>query len=141
MSARVLYIASSGIREPLIVSQVIRYLRGLRGSIGTCQLLTLERSSCSDEECKQVNTELSASGIHWTPIPSYPGNRAVNLWREIAAGYQLAVDLIQKHNLNLIHARSFIPGNIALRASRKTGAKCIYDMRGFWAEELSLIHI
>jgi len=132
---RILYIASSGIRDPLIVSQVIRYLKGLRKCIGACHLLTLERSSFAGGEEQQIREQLAERDICWSPLPSFSGKRSINLWREIYAGYRQAIALVRQHDLNIIHARSFIPGNIALRVARKTGAKFVYDMRGFWAEE------
>lgn len=128
-----LYIASGGIKEPLIVSQVLRYLKRLNGAFDVCHLLTLERSVPQDSAA--IKRELEASGIHWCGLASSAGFRLVNLWRDILNGYRLGKKLINEHQLNVIHARSFIPGNIGLRLAKKTDAKFLYDMRGFWAEE------
>lgn len=133
MKPRVLYIASGGIREPLIVSQVIRYLKRLSDVYETCHLMTLEREMPNDADA--IKATLADSGIHWHGLPAYPGKRMINLWREIWNGYRTGRRLIKSHDLNIIHARSFIPGNIGLRLARKTKAKFLYDMRGFWAEE------
>ena len=135
MKSRILYISSGGIREPLIVSQVCRYLRQLQNSYEQCHLLTLERKPVPDEEATQIKADLADSSIHWQPLTARPGNRVINTWREISGGYKASKRLVTDHNLNLIHARSFIPGNIGLRVAKKTGAKFLYDMRGFWAEE------
>ena len=130
---RVLYIASSGIAEPLIVSQVLRYLKQLSSTFEVCHLLTLERNMPTDAQA--IAEQLEQDGIFWQGLPSRRGLRAINLWREIYAGYRTGLKLINQHQLNLIHARSFIPGNIGLRLAKKTNAKLLYDMRGFWAEE------
>jgi len=132
-SPRVLYIASGGIKEPLIVSQVLRYLKRLSGTFETCHLLTLEREMPADATA--IADQLKQHGIHWQGLPSRRGLRAINLWREIYAGYRTGLRLIKTHKLNLIHSRSFIPGNIGLRLAKKTSTKFLYDMRGFWAEE------
>lgn len=132
---RVLYLASASIAEPLIISQVIRYLKRMQDVFETCHLVTLERKALSSQQQRAIAQELKESGIHWHVIESYQGRRALNIWREIVGGYRFACRLVTEHQLNLIHARSFVPGNIGLRASRKTGARFLYDMRGFWAEE------
>lgn len=87
------------------------------------------------DDVDEIRATLKASGINWHGLPSYKGSRVLNLWREIWNGYRLGKQLIQQHGLNLIHARSFIPGNIGLRLAKKTNAKFLYDMRGFWAAE------
>ena len=130
---RVLYIASGGINEPLIVSQVLRYLKRLSGTYETCHLITLERDTPTDAAA--IANRLAQDGIHWQGLPAHGGMRVINLWREIYAGYQTGLKLIKEHRLNLIHARSFIPGNIGLRLAKKTNTKLLYDMRGFWADE------
>ena len=135
MKPRVLYLASGSIREPLIVSQVLRYLKRLDHVFEVCHLVTLERKPLSESETASIREELQKSNIHWHSGPSFPGFRVVNTLREIWAGYQFSRSLVSKHQLNLIHARSFIPGNIGLRIAKQTGVKFLYDMRGFWAEE------
>lgn len=130
---RVLYIASGGITEPLIVSQVLRYLKQLSDVHEVCHLITLERDMPSDATA--ITNWLKQSGIAWHGIRARNGFRVVNLWREIYSGYRIGLKLINEHRLNLIHARSFIPGNIGLRLAKKTNAKFLYDMRGFWTEE------
>lgn len=133
MKPRVLYIASGGIEEPLIVSQVLRYLSRLNGVFEVCHLLTLERKMPENSEAIKAN--LAGNNICWHGLKSFPGLRVFNLWREIISGFRLGKKLIKKHDLNIVHARSFIPGNIGLRLARTTNAKFLYDMRGFWAEE------
>jgi glycosyltransferase involved in cell wall biosynthesis len=135
MKPRVLYIASGSIREPLIVSQVVRYLKRLSGTFEACHLITLERKTIEPGDLARIQSELGDADIVWHGLPSYPGMRVVNLWREIWNGYRECLSLIRQHDLNMIHARSFIPGNIGLRLAKKTKAKFLYDMRGFWAEE------
>ena len=128
-----LYIASGGIEEPLIVSQVLRYLQRLKTTFDTCHLITLER--CMPKQSEAIKRELEAGGIHWHGLRSAAGLRMVNLWRDVFNGYRLGKKLIAEHRLNVIHARSFIPGNIGLRLAKKTDARLLYDMRGFWSEE------
>ena len=133
--ARVLYIASASICDPLIISQVVRYLRVLARGLESCHLLTFERTPLTPPQSVQIEEELHADGIAWTPLVARNKSRMLNGWREINNGYKTALRLIRTHRLNIVHGRSFVPGNIGLRACRKTRVRFLYDMRGFWAEE------
>ncbi len=135
MNTGILYIASGGIREPLIESQVCRYLRQLTDSFSVCHLVTLERTPVPAEYASHVRADLAESNIRWQPLTARHGNRVLNTWREISGGYNACKSLVQENDLGIVHARSFIPGNIGLRVAKKTNAKFLYDMRGFWAEE------
>ena len=44
----VLYIASASISDPLIVSQVVRYLEQMQHSLTSCHLITFERDGSKD---------------------------------------------------------------------------------------------
>ena len=133
--ARVLYIASSSICDPLIVSQVVRYLRVLARDLPCCHLLTFERVPLTPVQSAEIESNLRTDGITWTPLVARSRSRVLNGWREINNGCKTALRLIRTHGLNIVHGRSFVPGNISLRACRKTNARFLYDMRGFWAEE------
>jgi hypothetical protein len=65
---RTLYLCYFGLREPLVQTQVLPYLRELRkGGLGV-YLLTFEPgglSSWSTEERRAWETRLAAEGIYW----------------------------------------------------------------------------
>lgn len=129
---RVLYIASSGIQDPLIQSQVIRYIQRIQTD--ECHLITFERDDYQATR-SEYESLLAGLGVQWHPVRASRRFRSVNIWRETFRGYRTAKRLVQSHRLNIIHARSFLPGNVGLRTARATGAKLLYDMRGFWAAE------
>jgi glycosyltransferase involved in cell wall biosynthesis len=54
---------------------------------------------------------------------------------DIVTGILAGLQLIRLHKVNLIHARAHVPGMIALALKRLTGAKFLFDLRGFMAEE------
>src|SRR5258708_39171205 len=41
----------------------------------------------------------------------------------------------RKSDLQVIHARSYVSALIGLAARRASGAKFLFDMRGFWVDE------
>ena len=42
---------------------------------------------------------------------------------------------VLRHHLRIVHARSYVAAVMALALKRLTGAKFVFDMRGFWADE------
>ena len=58
----------------------------------------------------------------------------VTAW-DISCGILVGLWLIARYKLEIIHARSYVPSVIALVLKRLTGAKYVFDMRGFWADE------
>jgi glycosyltransferase involved in cell wall biosynthesis len=54
-----------------------------------------------------------------------------DVWR----GYRQAGRIVRQHPVDLVHARSFVPGCIGLLLKRRKGIPLLYDMRGFWAAE------
>ncbi len=71
----VLYIASASVTDPLIVSQVIRYLEQMRPSLTACHLITFERDGSRDSS--PIAQELMAAGITWHPIQAWSRLRSV----------------------------------------------------------------
>src|SRR5690606_34108279 len=56
------------------------------------------------------------------------------LW-DITVGIVVGLRLVRRHGLGIVHARSYVSSAMALVIKRLAGAKYIFDMRGFWADE------
>jgi glycosyltransferase involved in cell wall biosynthesis len=136
---RVLYISYTGMLDPLGQSQVLPYLRELvkRGIRFT--LISFERpATLSDvglEKCEALRHQLAADNIAWQWLryhqkPSLPATAY-----DVAAGIRLALALVKRDRIELVHARSHIPATIALAIKKRTGIKMIFDVRGLMAEE------
>lgn len=132
---RVLYIASGGIREPLIESQVLAYLRKLRAGLDGCHLITMERHPIGRKQREQIRSELITAGIEWTAIERSKWVGPINPLRTIAMGITTAKTLHAREQFDFVHARSFFPGVIARQLKRRLGTPFIYDMRGLWVLE------
>src|ERR1044072_7940524 len=81
MENKPLYICYFGLREPLVQTQVVQYLRELTKLDGLAvSLLTFEpdfKNSCSPEQIEAKKKNLAAQGIGWQPLlyhkrPSVP---------------------------------------------------------------------
>ncbi len=132
---RVLYIASGSIREPLIQSQVLRYLE--RNGEQGCEfdLVTFERQPITADEQAEWDRRLARHSINWIPRQIVKGRRSFGMLRDIADTTRFLSHHLKKTPCDLIHARSFLPGNIGARLRSQMGIPLLYDMRGFWAKE------
>ena len=132
----VLYISYDGMMEPLGQSQVLAYLKCL---VVYCpiHLISFEKSEdlAHFAELDFLAREIEASGIVWHPLRYHKHPAALATTWDIANGLRLGIWLVWRHRLHIVHARSYVSSVIALAIKRFTGAKYLFDMRGFWADE------
>jgi Glycosyl transferase 4-like domain len=136
----VLYITYDGLLEPLGASQVLPYVRGLSARGFSMEILSFEKPHDLADTLRRdaVREELRGLGVPWVALryhkrPSLPatawdvlaGRRRVARW---ARGRSRAGPPA------VVHARGYLPGLMGL-AGRGSGAKLLFDMRGFWVDE------
>lgn len=130
-----LYICYLGVREPLTHTQVIAYLKGLARAGHQILLLTFEPQRIPSKAEASIRQDLLCQGIEWRWLryhkrPTLPAT-AFDALRGILYG----IALIRTHRFQLVHARSHVPGAIALVLRYLTGVRFIFDVRGLMAEE------
>lgn len=128
----VLYIASASVRDPLIVSQVIRYLEHMQTSLTACHLMTFEREASPDEA--RISNELRAAGIRWSPIKAWKKLRAAGFWYDRHRALTRARRIVAEESIDIVHCRSFLAGTLG-RKLKSDHVRFLYDMRGFWSLE------
>jgi glycosyltransferase involved in cell wall biosynthesis len=134
-----LYICYFGLREPLVQTQVLPYLRELARDRVEISLLTFEpnrKQSWGQEEVEAWRVRLSDSGIRWFSLPYHKRPSAPGTLYDIAAGARFAARLARREGINVLHARAHVPMAMAMLANR-LGARCrlLFDIRGLMAEE------
>ena len=151
-----LYICYFGIREPLVQTQVLPYLRelmkgGYSRKKGTpasrepkdtalnVSILTFE-SKRSDEDKKaflKIRGELAAEGIDWDWLPYHKRfSVAATAW-DTLRGIVTIRRFIARKRPDILHGRVHIPtliGALARKFSRHK-PKLLFDIRGFFPEE------
>jgi glycosyltransferase involved in cell wall biosynthesis len=135
---RALYISYFGLREPLVQTQVLPYLRALAAGGTTIFLLTFEperRKRWDSASLAQTREQLRAEGIErvasaYHKRPSLPATLF-----DVAAGALRTIALVRKHGIGIIHARSHVPALMGAIARRFTRAKLLFDIRGLMADE------
>ena len=135
MRRAALYICYYNIGEPLVQTQVVAYLRELAARGHEMHLLTFEVQRLSRRDAAQVRRDLAAVGIRWHWLryhrrPSLPATLY-----DIAIGSLCAGWLCLRHGLPLIHARSHVPGAMALALKALLRRTFLFDFRGQLAEE------
>jgi glycosyltransferase involved in cell wall biosynthesis len=125
--------------DPLGQSQVIPYLKELSSRGVRFTLLSFETSKAytseGRERCERLRQELANSGIdwHWLRYHKSPSLPATSY--DVLAGIRYGSRLVRDKQIEMVHARNYIPATIALRLKRRFGVKMIFDVRGLMAEE------
>ncbi|MDQ2936988.1 MAG: glycosyltransferase [Acidobacteriota bacterium] len=133
-----LYICYFGMREPLVQTQVLPYLRLLAVAGVKVHLLTFEpriREQWSEAALANEREQLMTEGISWFCLPYHKSPSVVATLYDITAGARFVVRLARQKGINVLHARAHVPMAMALWAQRFVRVKVIFDIRGLMAEE------
>jgi glycosyltransferase involved in cell wall biosynthesis len=133
----VLYLTKNGLLEPLGQSQVMAYLRGLSSNY-RITVISFEKSG-DWSNLKRVNdlkAECEALGIHWLPQRFIRWPRFVSPVWNLLQMIWLSVHAVRAQDVQLVHARSYIPAAVAWLLGRLMRVPFIFDMRALWPEEL-----
>ena len=132
----VLYISYDGMLEPLGQSQVLAYLERL-ASGWRIHLISFEKAHdwADADRRERIAARIRAAGIVWQPRRYHKRFSVLATAYDIGIGTLSALWLRLRHRLPVLHARSDVATLMAWVVARTTGARLIFDMRGFWAEE------
>lgn len=136
MNEGILYISYDGMLEPLGQSQVIAYLEKLTKG-RRIHLISFEKAQDWRDTArrKAMTHRLVEAGIGWHPLRYHKSPTAPATAFDVSIGTALAIALAKRHQLSIVHARSYVAALIALAVKRITGARFLFDIRGFWADE------
>lgn len=136
MKLGILFISYDGILEPLGQSQVLAYLKRLAVD-SSIHLISFEKEDdwADTTERERIAQDIAAAGIVWHPLRYHKRPTALATAWDIATGIVVGLWLVLRHRLRIVHARSYVPSVMALAIKRLSGAKYLFDMRGFWADE------
>jgi glycosyltransferase involved in cell wall biosynthesis len=132
----VLYVSYDGVLEPLGQSQVVAYLEGLAAG-HRIHLVSFEKAGdWSDTRRRdEIAVRLRKAGIGWHPRRYHKRFSVLTTAYDIGIGTLTALWLRLRHRLRVLHSRSDVATLMAWIVARTTGARLIFDMRGFWADE------
>ena len=122
--------------EPLGQSQVFQYLRKLAKD-HQITLVSYEKPEdwANITERNELIDKVRQAGIRWVPLRYYKRPTAPATAYDLAVGFFVCAYLVLRHQIKIVHARSYVPSVLALSLKRLFGTRFIFDMRGFWADE------
>ena len=132
MTVRSLYICYFGLREPLVQTQVLPYLRELVAGGVKMSLLTFEPRRWDSAEWRE---RLRADGIEWHMLRYHKRPTLPATLYDVVRGAFRAAAIARREGIDIVHARSHVAAAIGALAKRMSGARLIFDFRGFLAEE------
>lgn len=136
MAGGVLYISYDGMLEPLGQSQVLAYLERLAAD-RPIELISFEKKAdwANKSAFEAIRSRCQSAGIRWHPMRYHKRPSAAATAWDTAAGSVRAIAIVLRRKPAIIHVRSCVAGLMGLAAKRASGAKLLFDMRGFWADE------
>lgn len=135
-----LYICYFGLRQPLVRTQVIPYLREIANDGIEVHLLTFEpdlNTSWTTEQIDDESRQLAESGISWHCLPYHKRPSAIATAWDIFAGALFVRQITSKENIDILHGRSHVATLMGQLARKFSGLKpkLLFDIRGFFPEE------
>ncbi len=131
--SRSLYICYFGLREPLVQTQVIPYLRELIKDGHEISLLTFEPAGAVTD----VRYDLAEQGIDWYWLRYHKRLSVLATAYDLFRGALFVRGMIGRKKLDILHGRVHLPtlmGAVARKFSRRK-PKLLFDIRGFFPEE------
>jgi glycosyltransferase involved in cell wall biosynthesis len=141
MVNKTLYICYFGLREPLVQTQVVQYLRELTKLDGLAvSLLTFEpdlKNSWSPEQIEAEKKKLAAEGIEWHALPYHKWPSVPATLYDVFRGTLFVRKLVKQNGVNILHGRIHIPMLMAVLVKKLTRKKLklLFDIRSFFPEE------
>jgi len=135
---RTLYVCYFGLREPLVQTQVLPYLRQLKSESVQLSLLTFEphfRENWSREDISQQRAALRAEGISWHCLKYHKWPSLPATIYDMAIGTWTILRIMRRESVGILHARNHVPAVMSAIAKRLNGGQLVFDIRGFMPEE------
>jgi glycosyltransferase involved in cell wall biosynthesis len=133
-----LYLCYAGLREPLVQTQVLPYLRQLRAGGIDVTLLTFEphlRREWTRTAIQEWRECLQSEGIRWHARAYHKSPSLPATGYDIAVGAVTAARLVRHYRTDVLHARGHVAAAMGTLIKRRLGCRLIFDIRGMMADE------
>ncbi len=131
--AKVLYLTQDGITDHIGQAQIAPYLLALAAEGHDIHIVSAEKPN-RDRLKTRYEQRFRAAGMKWTSV--LYANRPplvssfITLWRM----YVRAKAVAAAERPDIIHCRTYLPLEIAVRLKKLAGAKLLVDFRDFWPD-------
>lgn len=136
MSISTLYISYTGLLDPLGQSQVLQYVLELART-HRMTLLTFEKPELLADTAalKALKEKCHQAGVDWHRLTYHRRPNLPATLYDVIAGTLKGIRLARRTGARVVHCRSYLAGVMGLGVKKVTGARHIFDMRGFWPDE------
>ncbi len=136
MKASILYISYTGLLDPLGQSQVLQYVLGLAPDF-RMTLLTFEKPEAlqDGDRLADLLAQCRQAGVDWHYLHYHRRPSLLASVYDLTVGAIKARQLARAAGVHVVHCRSYVAGLMGLLAKRVSGARHLFDMRGFWVDE------
>jgi glycosyltransferase involved in cell wall biosynthesis len=131
----VLYFSYDGATEALGQSQVVAYLVGLARRGHRVALVSFEKPDAPADAVARCREELHAAGVAWLPQRYHRRPTVPATAYDMAAGVLAGLAARRRGRVRLLHARGHVPAMMCLALKPLLGARFLFDVRNFWADE------
>lgn len=135
VSARVLYVTYDGLTDPLGRSQILPYLTALSARGHHIAIVSCEKADRLANDGELVGTICSDAGIGWHPLRYHKRPPILSTLWDLGKMLLKAAELQRSASFDLVHCRSYLPAIVGQHMKHRFGAKFLFDMRAFWADE------
>ncbi|MCX7640301.1 MAG: glycosyltransferase family 4 protein, partial [Pyrinomonadaceae bacterium] len=139
---KALYLCYFSLREPLVQTQVLPYLREIKKGGIEIFLLTFEpnpQKNWTKEQLEAEKRKLADEGIYWDFLTYHKKPSVPATLFDILCGAFYAWRLARKQKIDIFHARVHVPAMMGALARLfildKKKPKLLFDIRGFFPEE------
>src|SRR5450432_906503 len=132
---KVLYISYDGMTDPLGQSQVLSYLKVLSQNEFSFHILSYEKKERYGQYKSFVEDFIKGYDIEWHPLPYTNSPPVLSTVNNISKGKKKIKQLAALHDFKIVHCRGYIPSIMGEWLKKRTGARFIFDMRGWWPDE------
>lgn len=131
----VYFLSYDGLTDPLGQSQILPYMEGLAKRGFKLMIFSCEKKNRFGLFGSEIQTRLKKAGIEWEFIYYTKKPPILSTLYDLFRLKGRINRKLKSHPPQIIHGRSVLPSLIGFRISVKTGARFLFDMRGFWADE------
>jgi glycosyltransferase involved in cell wall biosynthesis len=132
---KVLFASYDGLTDPLGQSQILPYLSGLSAKGASIHIVSFEKTERFEKYKSLIDEIVKTNNLKWTPLPYTKRPPVLSTIFDLLHLRNKVKEIVVNEKIEIIHCRSYLAALIGNWAKNKWGAKFIFDMRGFWADE------
>lgn len=131
----ILYLSHDGLTDTLGQSQILPYLCGLADEGYVITIISFEKSHTFQNIGSHIAHLCRKHNLSWIPLKYHKSPPILSTLYDLLMLREAVNEIMRKQSIAILHCRSYVTSLVGMWAKEKFGAKFIFDMRGFWADE------